>query len=385
MTIVLTGAGSGGHITPILAVAHELKQLNPEIKLLYIGQRGDALGDLPGSSGDIDAVYSVSAGKLRRYHGEGLRQLLDLKTMGLNVRDSFRTLKGCYQSYRLLKQLKPDCVFIKGGFVGVPVGLAAARLHIPFVTHDSDAIPGLANRIIARWAAVHTVALPKEVYDYPSDKTRTVGVPVHANYSAVSRAERTAYVRQIGLEQYSKIILVTGGGVGAQRVNEAVAAIVPKLLESYPDLAIVQSVGRKNETVISEHYKQILNDEQRSRVVVKGYMTDMHIYSGAANVIVTRAGATTLAEFAIQHKACIVVPNPFLTAGHQLKNAEYLASQGAINVVHEGALAHDLYPAISRLLGDEALQLSLGNKLAVFAVPDASKQLAMVLLDQATH
>lgn len=192
-TIVLTGGGSGGHITPLLAVAAELKRKDSGCKLVYIGQRGDGLGDIPAANPHIDEVYNVRAGKFRRYHGEGLRQLLDLPTMFKNIRDAFYVVAGIWQSRKLLKRLQPSVVFVKGGFVGVPVGLAAAQLKIPYVTHDSDAIPGLANRIIARWAAIHAVALPAEVYAYPPAKTVTTGIPLQADFSPVTDSLRSQY------------------------------------------------------------------------------------------------------------------------------------------------------------------------------------------------
>jgi UDP-N-acetylglucosamine--N-acetylmuramyl-(pentapeptide) pyrophosphoryl-undecaprenol N-acetylglucosamine transferase len=177
LKIVVTGAGSGGHITPVLAVAHELKKLSPESTLMYIGQRGDALGDVPAEDKNIDQSYTVRAGKFRRYHGEGIKQVFDVVTLYKNLRDVIFVLIGLWQSFWLLGRLHPDVIFIKGGFVGVPVGLMAALRGIPYVTHDSDAVPGLANRIIARWARLHAVGLPKEVYAYPPAKTVTVGVP----------------------------------------------------------------------------------------------------------------------------------------------------------------------------------------------------------------
>lgn len=171
----MTGGGSGGHITPILAVAHELKKLAPDTHIIYIGQQGDTFGTVVAEHELIDEVHTIAAGKFRRYHSEGLKQLLDLKTMWLNLRDGFRVVKGLVQSYRLLGDLKPDMVFCKGGFVGVPVGLSAALRHIPYVTHDSDAIPGLANRVIAKWAALHAVALDPSLYPYPVERTVNVG------------------------------------------------------------------------------------------------------------------------------------------------------------------------------------------------------------------
>lgn len=392
MKIVLTGGGSGGHITPLLAVAHELKQSQPDCELIYIGQHGDPLVDVPRQHSAIDMVYTVRAGKFRRYHGAGWRQLLDVPTILKNIRDVGRVLVGFVQSRRLLKKLKPDCIFIKGGFVGVPVGLAAASRHIPYVTHDSDAIPGLANRIIARWAAMHAVALPKEIYTYPAAKTITVGVPVQSEYSPVTEKTQTAYKRKIGLEAYDKVIFVTGGGLGAQRLNDAVVRAAPELLGRYPDLAIAHLAGRGKEKQVEAGYEKVLNAAQQNRVVVKDFVNDLFNYSGAADVIVTRAGATTLAEFAAQHKACIVVPNPQLTGGHQLKNAQVLAEKSAVLCVTEEQLQQKQYSetdsdpltiAVAQLLDDPAQRQKLATQLGKIAHPNAAKQLAMVLLEQA--
>jgi UDP-N-acetylglucosamine--N-acetylmuramyl-(pentapeptide) pyrophosphoryl-undecaprenol N-acetylglucosamine transferase len=118
----MTGGGSGGHITPILAVAHELKQEHPDTEIIYIGQKGDVFGSIVGEHEIVDAMHTVHAGKFRRYHGQGIKQLLDVKTVALNIRDGFRVLWGLVEAYQLLGKVKPDVVFSKGGFIGVPVG-----------------------------------------------------------------------------------------------------------------------------------------------------------------------------------------------------------------------------------------------------------------------
>jgi UDP-N-acetylglucosamine--N-acetylmuramyl-(pentapeptide) pyrophosphoryl-undecaprenol N-acetylglucosamine transferase len=387
MTIVVTGGGSGGHITPLLAVAHELKKQHKDVQIVYVGQKGDGLSDIPAHDPNIDAVHLVRAGKFRRYHGEGLKQLLDLPTMFKNLRDAVWVVIGLCQSFRLLRKLKPEVVFVKGGFVGVPVGLAAALLRIPYVTHDSDALPGLANRIIAKWAAKHTVALPKEVYSYPADKTITVGVPLVHHYKPFSDQEVKAARKQIDVPAEGKLILVTGGGLGAQRLNAAMANCVPELLERYKDLTIVQVAGRNNEAELRQLYKKELPAGLASRVHVKGFISNMHQYSGAADLVVTRAGATSMAEFAAQQKACIVVPNPLLTGGHQLKNAKVLADRRAIRLVSEDKLSQDgraLMPAIVDLLDHPDRAAQLGRSLGQFAEPDSAKRLAMVLLEVAS-
>ncbi|HWB38631.1 MAG TPA: glycosyltransferase, partial [Candidatus Saccharimonadales bacterium] len=221
LTIVLTGGGSGGHITPIQAVAAEIKQLHPKSRLVYIGQTGDGLIDIPANDPNIDETLTIRAGKLRRYHGEGWKQLLDVPTMLKNLRDVAYVLIGLVQSYKLLKSLQPDMIFIKGGFVGVPVGLAAARLKLPYMTHDSDALPGLANRIVARWAHLHAVALPVDVYSYPKNKTVQTGIPLQAEFKPVTAELAKKYRQEIDVPANAKLLFVIGGGLGAERVNKA--------------------------------------------------------------------------------------------------------------------------------------------------------------------
>jgi UDP-N-acetylglucosamine--N-acetylmuramyl-(pentapeptide) pyrophosphoryl-undecaprenol N-acetylglucosamine transferase len=384
MKIVVTGAGSGGHITPVLVVARELKILRPGIEIIYIGHVGDSLADIPAQDENIDHVYNVRAGKLRRYHGEGLRQLLDIPTVVKNIRDVFFVGIGIWQSYWLLRKLRPDAIFIKGGFVGIPVGLAAAALRIPYLTHDSDALPGLANRVVAPWAKVHAVGLPKEVYSYPSEKTVTVGVPHAPEYHPVDAGEMKRLRERVGLSQYKKIILVTGGGLGAQRVNKAVLACMPDLLGRYPDLAVVHIAGRKDELSIVQAYKVALPAKEQRRVVIKGFVNNLFEYSGAADVIITRAGATAMAEFASQAKACIVIPNPLLAGGHQLYNAKVLDKTKAARMVSEADLAADpltLMAPVVDLLDHPDRASELGKKLAKLARPDAAHRLAMLLLD----
>ncbi|HEY5441979.1 MAG TPA: UDP-N-acetylglucosamine--N-acetylmuramyl-(pentapeptide) pyrophosphoryl-undecaprenol N-acetylglucosamine transferase [Candidatus Saccharimonadales bacterium] len=382
-TIVLTGAGSGGHITPVLAVAAELKRRQPDIQLIYIGQRGDKLGDIPADHPAIDQVFTIRAGKFRRYHGEGLRQLLDVVTTFKNARDFFYVLVGLYQARRLLRRLQPDVIFIKGGFVGVPVGLAAAGLHLPYVTHDSDAVPGLANRIISRWASRHAVALPPSVYKYPADKTVMTGIPLQADFVPVDAKLKQRYRSELDLPSHARVLFIIGGGLGSQRINEAVAAIVPHLLGEFKDLYVLHSAGRNHETaMLAERDK--LSPAEQGRVHVQGFIEDVYRYSGAADIVVTRAGATNLAEFALQGKACVVIPSPFLTGGHQLKNAQYLADQRAALVLDEAALAADpnrLARQISNLLRDPKQQRELGVRLAKFAKPEAASELAQLLLD----
>lgn len=377
--LVLTGGGSGGHITPLLAVAHELKLQRPDIELIYIGERGGRLGDIAREHASIDGSYHIFAGKLRRYHGEGLKQLLDIPTMLKNLRDVFLVTVGFWQALYLLWRLKPAAIFVKGGFVAVPVGLAAAMLRIPYVTHDSDTMPGLANRLIARWAAVHAVAMPKELYPYPPAKTVTTGVPLVADFVPVTPDLQQRYRQELGIADAEQAVFVTGGGLGAARLNSAVTRIAGQLLSEFPKLYLLHSIGRGNQADYSH-----LDAELQRRIITKDFISDLYRYSGAADIIITRGSATALAEFAVQGKACVVVPNPLLTGGHQLKNASHLSGLGAVQVVTEDLLKQDpmaLLPVARELLRNPQQRAGLASNLIRLARTDAAPKLATLLLE----
>jgi UDP-N-acetylglucosamine--N-acetylmuramyl-(pentapeptide) pyrophosphoryl-undecaprenol N-acetylglucosamine transferase len=305
--------------------------------------------------------------------------LFDIKTWLLNLRDSLLITVGIVQSLVLIRRLKPDVIFLKGGFVGVPVGLAAAFWHIPFVTHDSDALPGLANRLVARWAAWHATGMPASYYPYPKAKTRHVSVLVSRDYLPVTPALQAEYKQELGVKPEHKLLLVTGGSLGARRLNVAMTGLVPTLLEKYQNLQIIHQVGKGNQKTYGPY--------QHERLQVIEFMQGMHRYTGAADVVVTRAGANTLAELGVQGKACIVVPNPLLTGGHQLKNADYLIEQAAALVVNESAITQSteaLQTAIETLLTDESQAQTLAQKLQSITITDAAQQLAELLISTAS-
>lgn len=321
-------------------------------------------------------MRTILAGKFRRYHGESWpRRLLDAKTNLLNLRDFFLFLFGSLQALVVVRRLKPDVIFLKGGFVSVPVGLAAAFWHVSFVTHDSDATAGLANRIVGQWAAYHATALPETFYAYPKERTRYVGVLVGDAFQAITPELQAKYKAQLGMSAGNRMLLVTGGSLGARRLNESFQTIVAKLLEDYSDLVIVHQVGKSG----AEIYKEF----SHQRLIVLPFLKDMHHYTGAADVVIARAGANTLAELGVQGKAVVVVPNPELAGGHQLKNAETLAKEGAVVVVHEKNKKHatELDKAVRGLLKDADRREKLGARLREMSPSGAAHQLAMLLLE----
>lgn len=339
-----------------------------------MGERGSRFKSMTQGQAIFDQQYQVCAGKFRRYNGESwVQRLLDVKTNFLNLRDAVFVVLGVIESWFLLRKLRPDVILLKGGFVGVPIGLAA-RKTVPIVTHDSDAVPGLANRLVSRWAVVHATGMPAEYYQYPEGKIEHVGVLVSDNYRHVTKSLSDKYRKQLDLPLDAEILMITGGSLGSQVINKAVAAMVPSLLQSNPLLRVIHQVGRGN----TEVYNGFSNDRLEVHDLIP--YDDLYKYTGAADVIITRAGANTMAEFGLQGKACIVVPNPLLTGGHQLKNAAFLAQRQAAVILEENELSSELATSVVSLLENAGQRQKLGQQLHDITIPNAAQKLAKILI-----
>ncbi len=325
----------------------------------------------------FDAQRKIFAGKFRRYHGESwAKRILDVKTNLLNIRDLLYVILGVFESVALLIREKPDIILLKGGFVGMPVGLAAALLRIPFITHDSDALPGLANRVVARWARWHATGMPASFYMYKEGTVKYVGVLVGEAYEFVTEERCHDYRRELGIPLDATVVMVTGGSNGSQKLNQAMTEHIVSLKAKYPLLHVLHQTGIGKEDVYSDIYP-----DGADWIVAQDLFKQMYRYSGAADVVITRAGANTLAEFGVQGKACVVVPNPLLTGGHQLINAAELEKHQAVVVIKESELAERFEPALTELLEDGKLRLAYGKKLRGLSKIDAAKTLAELLYD----
>jgi UDP-N-acetylglucosamine--N-acetylmuramyl-(pentapeptide) pyrophosphoryl-undecaprenol N-acetylglucosamine transferase len=380
---MLVGGGSGGHITPLLAVASALKEKKPNCVIGVIGQKGEHLKEAFKDS-PVDTVFYISAGKFRRYHGESvISHLLDFKTIALNIRDLFRFIKGTFDAKRLLKKTAPRAIFLKGGFVSVPVGYAARKHKIPYITHDSDAIPGLANRLTSKYAAYNTTALPAENYPYPAAKAKMVGIPLRPEFSLVTEKNKQEFREELGIKSSAPVIFCTGGGNGSRTLNELLAGISADLLKKFPDLVILHLTGKKLVDSTRDLYVRVLGADRVKNIQLFGFYPELYKLSGASDVVIARAGATNLAEFAVQGKAAVVVPSPFLTGGQQLHNAQILKKSEATMVVDEGD-EKGLLESVQLLLSDQKQNQKYATNIQNLAVSDAASQIAVILQEIAT-
>ena len=323
-------------------------------------------------------VDTILSGKFRRYNNLPMwRQLLrPVSIVFPNLRDMVLVICGFLQSLVKLLVWRPDVVFTKGGYVCLPVGLAARLLRIPLVIHDSDAHPGLTNRILSRWATSIATGAPLKHYPYPASHSRYVGIPIADEFRKITATEQRNAKEMLDCDPDRPLVVITGGGLGAQRINNAVALSLQDMLP-LASVILVSGNGQYDEM-------RSLTPQDDRRFQLHAFVSNgMATMLGAADIVVTRAGATTLLELAALAKPTILIPNGYLTGGHQLKNAAAYAERGAVEVIDEHQLDTDpqvLVAVIRMLLSDKTKRETMSKAFHTFARPDAASDMADMIL-----
>ena len=319
---------------------------------------------------------TITAGKLRRYTHLSLWQhFVEPSVLFPNLVDMFKVLFGCVQAVIKLLLWRPDVLFLKGGYVCLPVGWAARLLRIPFVIHDSDAHPGLTNRLLAPYARHIATGAPLEYYTYPSKKSTYVGIPISSEFRTLLPEQRAMVKQELGFDGLLPLTVVTGGGLGAKRINDAIAKAVEEIT-TYSSLLLISGVKQYEQL-----RREVGEDTPRMRLVA--FITsDMAKCIGAADVVVARAGATSLLELAAVSAPTILVPNARLTGGHQVKNAKVYTDAGAVQVADEVAFEQDsrlLSSQIISLLEDDKERDNLRAAIHTFSKPHAASDMATII------
>ena len=374
MRIVLTGGGTGGHFYPVVAVAESIREIVKERKLLdpeiyFFGP--DAYDERALFDNDVVFVRTP-AGKVRRYFSL------------LNITDAVKTVVGIVKTLIKLYQLFPDVVFSKGGYGAMPTLIAARILRIPVLVHDSDAIPGRATLFAAPFAKKIAVSFDEATEYFPEalrSKVALTGNPVR--HDIVHPAKDGAH-EFMELADPVPVVLILGGSQGAQVINDTVLAALPDLVQRYQ---VVHQTGETHFTQVSETAKVILDkNERRYRYKPFGYLSPLALKmaAGAADVVVSRAGAGGIFEIASWGVASIIVPLPSAAQDHQRFNAFAYARSGACIVLEQANLApHLLISEIDRLFTNPKARNDMAEAALKFAKPDASRVLAEGLLDLA--
>ncbi|MBR3329003.1 UDP-N-acetylglucosamine--N-acetylmuramyl-(pentapeptide) pyrophosphoryl-undecaprenol N-acetylglucosamine transferase [Candidatus Saccharibacteria bacterium] len=409
MKILVVGGGSGGHITPAVAVVREILKLKPRAGVEFwtdfkyyknvtklTTEIGVAWGEDKKSfrKAPYIRVRRLPAGKFHRYANWTFRDYFvhfdtTLKDLIFgNIFGFFGFLAGIVTSFcRLLpKKARPNIIFLKGGYVCLPIGLMARLFKIPYIIHESDVVAGLANRILMKKAKKVAFGMPlsDEVMAAHPNYVWT-GIPVGAEFKSVSPTRQLALKKAFSFNPEKPLVVITGGSQGSKNLNEVTRTILPELLE-FTSVGLVAGRTHYEDMVDLKRYENWDKASLDSNFRMWEFNTTMDELMGAADVIVSRAGATTIAEMAALKKATILVPFERLPGGHQVKNAERLEKIDAAVVIKDSEMVANpqkLLEDIRSLVRSPRRRADMADRLHEEARADAAKRLADIILEEA--
>lgn len=360
--IVLTGGGTGGHIFPLIAVAEALQQHYPGSEYLYVGTKAQ-MGDVAQAAMERMGIptVNVATGKMRRY--------FSMEYFG----DFFRIPIGIIQSLWHLLIFMPDAVFSKGGYASVPVIIAAQIYRIPVLTHESDAIPGWANRIAGKLSHYVAVSYLESKQYFLPRKTVLTGNPIR---SVMTQGDPRRGYDRWGFSESRPVIMIVGGSQGARVINNALIKILPKLSKIAQILHITGKEHYEDSVHLAAEFgfKSGRHDYVAVPFLERDEMADAY---AIADIIVSRAGANSITEMAANRKVAILVPLSTSANDHQVMNAYDVAKVGGALVLEESNLGEGLlFEKIENLLHNRELRLQMQENIASFYHPDAAQKIA---------
>ncbi len=368
--IVLTGGGTGGHIFPLVAVAKSIKDqlrqagVMKEIEFLFIGDFRKINREIFDKEGI--AAKQIFTAKIRRYFSP------------LNFLGIFTFPLGVVQSFWHLFWAMPDVIFSKGGYGSVPVVIAGWLYRIPILIHESDIVPGLANRIAGKFASRIAVSFAPTVYDFSAKKTVITGNPVRD--SIISGNKENAKIK-FKINDSLPVIFVIGGSQGAQAINNIIGKSLPQLLDK---MHIIHQCGQQNMASCQTNLEELhLSEELKNRYHYFGFIGEElgDIYA-LADLVITRAGANTLAEIMACRKPSIIIPLASSAGNHQEKNALYFSEKGAGILLEEANLQSSLFVnlVLSTLQNKEKLA-DMAQNIDKIAIHNAKEIIAKGVID----
>lgn len=367
MKIVFAAGGTGGHINPALAVAGEMRRRNPENQILFIGTPNHMEARLvPAAKFDFKTI-EIS----------GFQRKPSLHNLVENVKTVKRLLTSTKAVKKILTEFKPDVVIGFGGYVSGPVVRTAAKMGIKTAIHEQNAYPGVTNKALAKMvdAVMLTVEAAKEHLE-PKTEPILTGLPVRQEILDADRAFARA---ALSVPDDAFMVLSMGGSLGAKAINEA---MVPVLLhfKDDKDLFFMHSTGKYGTWVPEKLKEQDVTPENNKNIVVREYIDDMETCLAAADLVIGRAGASSLSEIEATGKPSILIPSPNVAENHQFHNAMALVKKDAAIIMEEKDLSSEkLIAEIDTLSKDRERAKAIGNNAKKMAVLDSAKEIADVL------
>ena len=360
MRVLMTGGGTGGHVNPALAIAQTIKEKEPDSEIAFVGTpRG------------IENKLVPKAGyKLFHVDVMGLRRSLSLK----NIKAAYLALTSPGKAKKIIKNFKPDAVIGTGGYVSWPVCKAAAKMGIPTFLHESNAVPGMAVRMLSSSADRIFLNFEKAGNGLECrDKLLLVGCPMLGSFKGMSKAEAR---RTLGIPEDAKcVILSYGGSLGAEKVNEAVLYLMEKFTGGREGVYHTHATGAIEKEIAFGQFKEKGLDKHDNLEMLE-YIYDMPVRVAAADIVICRAGALTVSELSLAGKCAVFIPSPNVTDDQQYKNARVLEEKGAAAILRESAeLPEKLCELISELFENEGKRAEMEEKIKEFAIGDANDRI----------
>lgn len=368
MHILFAGGGTAGHINPALSVAKYLQETQKDVKISYIGTDHGLEKKLVPAAG-ID-FYAIKA--------SGFQRKPTLENAKKNLRAVQEAIEGSIRARQLLKTLKPDVVVGTGGYVSGPVLREAALLHIPTAIHEQNAFPGVTTKMLIHRVNRVMLAMPEAGPRLHSKKPYTVtGNPIRG---ALLKADRVASRRKLGIPDDKLLILSFGGSLGARAINKSVIGLIEEASKTGA-YCVYHATGKSGLEPMQRTLKEIGVGENNPYVTVTEYIHNMDELLAAADLVICRAGAITLAEIQACGKAAVLIPSPYVAENHQYFNALTLKNAGAAEMIEEKELTKaSLSETVHALIADPDRLTQMGKKAKETAILDANERIAKVIL-----
>ena len=367
MRVIFTCGGTAGHVNPALALAGYMKEKDPETAVLFVGTPTGMERELVAKAGYDYAAVEVSSFQ-RKLNAAGIRHNLH----------TVRVLASSGRQARaILRDFRPDLVVGTGGYASFPVVKAAAKRGIPTAVHESNAVPGLTTKTLSKVVDVVMVGFEesRSHYDDPG-KVVVTGTPVRTDFFRYTRKEARA---ELGLTDDRPLVLSVWGSLGAEVMNRQMAECIALECRDGAPFHHIHGAGRDYRAVLDALQGSGLADHPE--VDVREYIYDMPLVMAAADLVLCRAGASTIAEIAAIAKPAVLVPSPNVVADHQTKNARVLANAGGAVLLPEGESSGEkLYALMTGLLSDAPRREAMSRALRDMAVPDAAEQIYQTLV-----
>lgn len=357
--ILMVGGGTGGHVYPAVAIADAIRERQPRAVVEFAGSRSNIEWRLVPDAGY--AIHHVSV--------RGLQRKLTAK----NLTMPFVVARGLMEAHALIRHFDADVVVGTGGYVALPLILAARALNRPVILQEQNAFMGLTNRIGKRFARRIHVAFPEAVPPGSEDRCRLTGNPVRTSLTKPTREEARAH---FGLAESDKVIFMTGGSLGSQAMNEVMGTSVKALLAKR-GTAVIWQTGER----YYERYKASIPEHESLRLLQ--YVERMDMAYNAADLVVCRSGASTCSELMLTGSASLLIPSPNVAEDHQTRNARSLEKAGAAVLLPESKLKDEFRSGIQSLLADDDRLARMRREARRLARPDAADDIARDVLELA--